>query len=221
MRLRPGIMFPLHHMVYILIIAAGFVIGWYRFRREKAIQPVVWLLGITFCSEMLCKVLAVTVRNNIPVYHLFLPVQLTLWGIFFHRNMRSGWRRTVLPVCLLLLVFAVLNTLLMQGWNTFPGNFTRLESIAVLFWSFCLFFEFLDLPARENILLKSTFVICVAAMWFNLVSYLFFELFNYYVSTPQLLKSVWKIHLFSNYTYYTLLLAAMFLKADRPAYEQP
>lgn len=213
-------MFPLHYLVYIAIVGAGFGTGWYRFRQERSIQPVVWLLGLTFCSELLCKVLAVTIRNNIPVYHVYHPVQLVLWGMFFYRNMQSGWKRTVIPVSVLLLLFSVVNTLWIQHLNTFPGNVTKLESIAVLFWSFCLFFEFLDLPARENIFRKSTFIICVAAMWFNLVSYLFFELFNYYASTRQLLLSIWNIHLFSNYTYYTLLLAAMFLKADsRPAYE--
>lgn len=219
MLLKAGIMLPLHYQIYILLIGAGFVTGWYRFRQERSIQPVVWLLGLTCCSEMLCKILALTIKHNLPVYHIYLPVQLTLWAVFFYRNMHSAWRRTVFPLWLLLFCFALLNSWKIQPLHTFPGNFTRLESIVFLFWSFCFFMELLDLPARENVFRKSTFIICVAVMWFNLVSYLFFELFNDYMSSPQLLRSIWKIHLFSNYTYYSLLLAAMFLKADTPAYE--
>ncbi len=213
-------MFPLHYLVYIAIIVLAFVTGWYRLRKQKTIQPVVWLLGITACSEVLCKVLALTIQNNIPVYHVYQPVQFTLWAVFFCRNMQSGWKKTVFPLWGLLFLFALLNTLFIQPVNTFPGNFTKLESVVVMFWSFCLFSEFLDLPARNNIFGSSNFMICVAVMWFNLVSYLFFGLFNNYVSNPQLIRSVWSIHLFSNYTYYSLLLTAMLLKAEAPAYEQ-
>jgi hypothetical protein len=212
-------MFPLHYVVYVLIVGIAFATGFYRLRRQRTIQPIVWLLGITACSEILCKVLALTIQNNIPVYHVYQPVQLTLWAVFFYRNMQSGWRKTVLPLWVALFLFSILNTLFIQPVNVFPGNLTKLESVVIMFWSFCLFSEFLDLPGQENIFLKSNFIICVAVMWFNLVSYLFFGLFNYYVSAPQLLHSVWSIHLFSNYTYYSLLLTAMLLKAYIPAHE--
>ncbi|WP_118973831.1 hypothetical protein [Taibaiella koreensis] len=212
-------MFPLHYVIYVVIIGAAFTTGLYRLRRQRTIQPVVWLLGITACSEILCKALALTIHNNIPVYHVYQPIQLTLWAVFFYRNMRSGWRKTVVPLWLLLFLFSILNTLVIQPVTVFPGNFTKLESVVVMFWSFCLFSELLDLPARENIFLKSSFIVCIAVMWFNLVSYLFFGLFNDYVSAPRMLRSVWGIHLFSNYTYYSLLWVAMLLKAETPAYE--
>jgi hypothetical protein len=218
--LTSRVIFPPHYTIYICIIGAGFIVGLYRFRRKRTVLPVVWLLGITCCSEVLSKILALTVHNNIAVYQVYHPIQFTLWAVFFHRNLQSKWKKTILPVWTILFLFAILNSLWIQGLHTFPGNFTKLEGVIILFWSFCLFFDFLDLPAKENVFRKSNFIICIAVMWFNLVSYLFFGLFNYYIANQELVRSIWKVHLFSNYTYYTLLLTAMFLNAeDQPAYE--
>jgi len=209
--------FPPHYVIYLCLIGAGFLAGLARYNQKKAVQPVIILLGLTFFSEFLSKVLACEIKNNSIVYHFYHPIQAALWGVFFYINMRSILRRTVIPLSILLLASSILNTIFLQNTDIFPGNFVKLECIVLLFWSFCLFFEFIDKPISDSIFNDSRFIICIAVIWFNLVSYLFFVLFNYYVTQPKPVFSIRGIHYFSNYTYYSLLLLAMFLKCNHRA----
>jgi hypothetical protein len=88
----------------------------------------------------------------------------------------------------------------------------------LLCWAFALFLEFMERPGDENIFSNSVFIICIAVIWFNLVSFLFFGLFNNYIARNQPDFSLRGVHYFSNYTYYSLLLFAMLL--NRPSSDE-
>ncbi len=208
---------PYHYLIYLGLILVGFLVGIVFHRSNKDIFPVIVLLGVTFSSEILSKYLAYTIQNNSPVYHVYHPLQILLWGVFFYRNSKHNWRVYIRASSVGLVTFSIINALFWQSFTTFPSNVIKFECILLLAWSFLLFFEFLDAPNNLNIFRNSSFLICIAVIWFNLVSYLFFGLFNYYISKPKPEFSIRTIHLFSNYTYYSILLVSMCIRPSKPS----
>lgn len=129
-------------------------------------------------------------------------------------------KKTIISLMLISLVYSIVNTLAWQDIMTFPGNYIKFECLLLLFWSFNLFIEFLDRPTKENVFNNSVYIICIAVIWFNLISYLFFELFNSYVERKIPTDSIRMVHYVSNYIYYGLLLFAMLIKNTPDLYEQ-
>lgn len=211
-------MFKLHYLVYLLIITIGFGAGVYNMR-DVRVRPVTVLLGLTVCSETLSNILAHLIRNNVCVYHFFNPIQAAVWGWFFYINSETRLKRTIIPLLTMLLLYAVFNTLFLQNLTHFPGNFIKFEGLFLLFGAFNLFIEFLDRPADENIFNNKVFIISICVIWFNLTSYLFFELFNFFVDHKIPTDSIRAVNYFASYTYYSLLAVAMFLK-DKKTNEQ-
>jgi len=200
-----------HQFIYLFIITVALIVSIPTWRKNAKHRPVVILLALTLCSETISRVLAFKVHNNNYVYHFFNPIQAIVWGWFFYINLEGRVKKTVVPLLVLLILFGVFNTIYLQGLTVFPANFLRFETVLLLFWSFALFTAFLDRPSREHIFSSSLFVACVAVMWFNLTSFLFFQLFNFYIAQHIPTDAIRNINYFSNYTYYSLLLVAMCL----------
>lgn len=199
------------YLIYLLIIAAGFTAGLLRFKESVSIRLITAILFISLCTEVASLVLAYTVRNNNIVYHIYHPIHLLLWALFFRVNLRHWAKRTVMPVLIALLIFASVNSLFFQGFDTLPDYFITFECIALLFWSAYLFIQFLDRPGHENIFSNSIFIICIALIWYNMVDFIFFNQYeNYSGSTPYSARAV---HYFANYTYYTLILIALSIRS--------
>jgi len=213
-------MFSLDYWFYLLIIAISLIVGLVRCRNNKKVWAIIFLLALTLCSEIVSVMLAYIIKNNCCVYHFFNPLQAIVWGCFFYVNIDGPAKKTVMPLLLLLLLYSILNTMLWQDMMTFPGNFIKFECLVLLFWSFSLFIEFLDRPSKEEVFGDSVYVICIAVIWFNLISYVFFELFNSYIEQNIATDSLRTIHHLSNYIYYSLLLIAMLLGNKPTVYEQ-
>jgi hypothetical protein len=212
-------MILLKFVVYLSIIATGSLIGIVNYKNNIRMRPVVFLLILTFISELMSFIFASTIRNNNVVYHFFNPIQAIVWGYFFYNNV-SGSIRSTIPVTLVfLVVFAAINTSCLQGFNVFPGYFVLVENVVLLFWSASLFLNFLDRPAIENIFYNPIFITCIAVIWFSLISYIFFGLFNFFVVSKKSTHAIRSILQFANYIYYTLLLIGMLLKEKSAKHE--
>jgi multisubunit Na+/H+ antiporter MnhG subunit len=204
--------FKPHYIFYLSLILAGFLAGLCRSKKGIATRAVTLILGVTLASEIISKILACTTHNNYAVYHFFQPVQALLWASFFYTTLQSSAKKTVLPLTAFMLMFTLVNSIFWQGLMKFPDKFTKLECLVLIFWSFCLFIEFLERPGKENIFKDRRFIICIAVLWFNLVSFPFFDFINLSIKKEVAGRWVDNVHYFSNYTYYTMLFLAMLLK---------
>ncbi len=205
-------MFKREFVIYLLIIAIGFVIGIIYYKRNRQLRPIVILLGVTLVSEIVSRVLAYQIRNSNPAYHFFTPIQILLWGVFFLMVIKNQKIKTAIFLfSATLVLFSMINTFFWQGLKIFPENVLRMETIFLIFCSICLFIEMLDRPSGENIFKNPFFIVAIGVLWFNLVSFIFFESHNFFLKNKIPAHSIRTIHYISNYVYYLIILAAILL----------
>ena len=204
---------------FFAILTMGVVTGLYYYRQKKNLRPVIILLAITLLAEIIAYFMGKYFRNAMPVAHFFNPVQLGIWAIFFYRVYEeSRVKKIVLWLTAGMLIFAVINSVFLQPLKTFPDNFLKLETTLFILWGGYLFMRRLDTPSHISIFKDPLFVIAVAILWFNLLSFSFF-LLQAYVGAEQLAFRLISIHLISNYIYYLLLSIAIALPQKQLQHE--
>ena len=214
-------MVKLNYIIYLLIITVGFICGIIFKWNTKSVRPVIFLLGITLVSESISKFLAITIHNNNYVYHFFHPIQLFVWGFFFYLNTKNIlFKRSLLMLTTIFIAGSFLNSIYLQALTVFPGNFIKFQTLILLLWSGNLFIEYLDRPAGQNIFTDPIFLTTIAVIWFNLVSFSFFDFFNIFLIKKIPTDSIRAVHYFSNYLYYSLIVVAMLVKNKQILREQ-
>ncbi len=194
---------------YLFIIAAGFFTGLLSFKKFSKLSPVTLLLLVTFISEIIARFCAIKFRNNMPVYHIFSPIQLSLVGLFFFKNLEKGFIKNILPfIITAAALFSIVNAVFIQGIKTYPSYFFNLESLIIILYSSVLFIQFLERPSSENIFKNPVFIADIAILWFYLFSFLYFLLYGYLTKMNISSMVLGKIHLISNYIYYLMLFIA-------------
>lgn len=214
-------MVQLNYIIYLLIITVGFICGIIFKWSTKSMRPVIILLGITLVSESISKFLAITIHNNNYVYHFFHPIQLFVWGFFFYMNTKNIiFKTSLLILTAIFIIGSFLNSLYLQELTVFPGNFIKFQTLILLLWSGNLFIEYLDKPTAQNIFTDPVFLTTIAVIWFNLVSFSFFDFFNIFLIKKIPTDSIRAVHYFSNYLYYSLIAVAMIVKSKQILREQ-
>jgi hypothetical protein len=197
--------------IYISIVAIGFILGVFRYQKaDKSIRPVIIYLGLVLFSELVNYWMAKYYRNNMPAFHLLIPIQFLVLGIFFYNNiMDKKIKKSILWTIGGMLLFALVNTIYLQPIKTLPENFMKPITLIYIFWAALLFMQQLDLPAKENIFKNPVFIVTVAVLWFNIISFMFFLLYGFINKYHLPTTYITYIHYFSNLVYYLLLLSAM------------
>jgi len=205
---------PLEYIIYLGIILAGFLIGVIYLKKNKKIKPIIILLAVTFVCECMSRVLAYQIRNSNPAYHFLNPLQSALWGVFFFNQFKTAYKKRVsLLMTTLLILFSFLNTIFFQDIFTFPDNILKIQSFILIALGFTLFFEKTEEISEINIFTDPVFLAIVALIWFNLISFIFFN-FHRFLIENLLSKTTFRlINYISNYVYYLTLLVAVVISA--------
>ncbi len=205
-------MFTVGFIIYLFIIATGFLLSLINYKKSKGIKPVAILLFITLVSEITGRLLAFYLKNSNPVYHFLNPIQTMLWGYFFNFHVNSTIKKSIIIFCsITLIILSIVDTIFITGLLKFPDTFLSIQSIVLICFGFSLFFEKLDEPASKNIFLDPVFIICLSVIWFYLISFLFFN-FHQFTLAKKISRSALKIiNYASNYIYYLLILYAISL----------
>lgn len=216
------IVFTLGFIIYLSIIATGSAISLIKYKKNDGIKPVAILLIITLLSEIISRVLAFYFENSNPTYHLLNPSQTILWCYFFSFHISSNIKKTIIiTLSILLVVYSIYDSVFSTGILKFPATFLSIQSIVLICFGFILFFEKLDEPAEKNIFQDPVFIICLAVIWFYLISFLFFNFHQFSLSKKVSRSTLKIINYASNYVYYLLLLFAVILNTffDKPQHQ--
>ncbi|RYF89565.1 MAG: hypothetical protein EOO03_05750 [Chitinophagaceae bacterium] len=209
-------------IVYLAIVALGFVIGLTFFTKAgNYLSAITIYLGAVLILELSGHFMAVLYKNNMPAFHISLPVYFVLLGLFFYQNMADDRVRKTIPFTIGgLVLFAVVNAIFFQSLNEFPTYVARCTTFIYIVWSAFLFAQYLDEASGENIFKNPVFMATTAILWFNIISMSFFLLYPFMTKYDLPSETVYNIHFFSNCVYYILLLLAIVfaktnLKNDR------
>lgn len=202
-----------YFIVYLAIIACGFLVGISFFRkRANKIWPLTLYLAVVFTLEILSHYMALIYQNNMPGFHFSIPVYFLIIGTFFYRTITDEKIKRSIPWTIgALILFSVVNAVFFQPLNSFPDNVSKGTSFFYIVWAAVLFVQHLDLSSEENIFKNPVFIIAIAILWFNIISLSFFLLYPFMTKHNLPSKSVYMIHYFSNYVYYLLLLLSIVL----------
>ncbi len=185
----------------------GYLIGCYGFKNNRVIHPIIYVLLLTFLNY---KLLENSDILTVTDFHFYNPIQLLLLGWFFHRNFENRALKSSVPYTLaVFMVFAIFNTIFLQGLNDYPSNFIIGETLLLIVWSTYLFIEKLDVPAHINVFKDPVFITSIAIICFNLFSFVFFLLLTYFQKHKiDQYSSITRLLYFANVIYYLLLIIA-------------
>ncbi len=200
-------------ILYLIIISIGFLAGISFFKKSSgSIRPIIIYLGLVLVLEISSHYMAVIYKNNMPGFHISIPLYFLVIGTFFYNNIVDEKIKKSIPWTVgALLLFAIVNAVFFQPMNSFPDNVSKVTSFFYIVWAALLFIQHLDNSSAENIFKNPVFVATIAIMWFNIISLSFFLLYPFMTKHNLPSTSVYNIHYFSNYVYYLLLLLSISL----------
>lgn len=203
----------IYFILYLVIIASGFALGVSFFKRSSSsVRPVIVYLGLVLALEISSYYMAVIYKNNMPGFHISMPIYFVVIGIFFYRNIVDERVKKTIPwTVAALLLFAIVNAIFFQPLKSFPDNVSKGTTFFYIVWAALLFIQHLDNSAAENIFKNPVFIATIAIMWFNTISLSFFLLYPFMTKHNLPTASVNIIHYFSNYVYYLLLVLSIYL----------
>lgn len=203
----------IYFILYLIIIGSGFAVGISFLKKSSgAIRPIIIYLGLVLVLEISSHYMAVIYKNNMPGFHISMPLYFMIIGIFFYNNIVDDRVRKSIPWTIAgLIIFAIVNAVFFQPINSFPDNVSKGTTFFYIAWAGFLFIQLLDNASSENIFKNPVFVAAIAMMWFNIISLSFFLLYPFMIRHKLPSYSVYNIHFFSNYVYYLLLLLSISL----------
>lgn len=200
--------------IYLGLILLGFIIGLFKYKQLSwQLKGVVLLLGFTFCSEVVGRILIKQIHNSNPVYHFYSPVEALLLGLILYNISRKALNQRIIVVVFgIVVLFSIVNSIFFQGWLSFNSNVDQIKMPLTVLAGIIVLME---LPIVKS--KRPDLVILIALLCFNTASFLFIISHNYLVSKGISTKSIGVIHYISNIIYYSLLLLSIVLYKKRYA----
>lgn len=202
-----------HFYIYLSIVfmAALSAVLFYR-TRNKTLLPVVIVLVCIFISSVIAFLAGKYLRQNTPVDHFINPVMLTCWGLFFSQVLEDPRVKKYIKWATIILIAVSIVNSFITGLFVSPWYVMQAATIFYLILGGLLLMQMLDMPSKENVFTNTFFLIALAVVWFNMISSLNFFLYDFVRVYKPAGQIIGKIHWYSNYIYYGILILAMFFQ---------
>jgi len=176
----------------------------------RTYQYLLLMLMSVLALEIASYFMAVIYRNNHPIYHLTVPVQIGVFGLIFRKTLFPKGRNsnyTFLIVCLILL--SLLNSLFLQDLSTAPSYGMLLLSFFVITSSLFQFKLMLTKPTHKKLTLRAIFWFCIASFLFYTLTFVSFGL--HAILLEDLPQFVFDFIMWFNLVLYFLYFVAIYL----------
>ena len=166
----------------------------------RVVMAVVLLLGISLYSRMkntkikvfipfLAYVLVVEVLGILKFmringsnhwwYNIHAPFQILFYLFFYYYTIQSAIiKKWVLWASVVFLLFAILNFLFLEGWNSFNTSTLRIGFLLIVCFCFLYFHELLNSKALLNPLKQPTFWLSTGIMVFHIGFFVYLSVFH-------------------------------------------
>lgn len=140
-------MWPYLFIIYLLLLAGVSLLG---LLKRKAIdtpaQLILYCIILTTISETTARILALTIKNNLFVYHIYTPIQFLFISLFFNYSIPSFKKRYLgIVIGISGIIFSIFNSIFLQNpFTTFNTYFLAVESFLIITMTLCYFYSFLD-----------------------------------------------------------------------------
>lgn len=182
---------------------------------DRAARMLAVLVCVTFCFELSALIAALVWGNNMPVYHVFSPVQLCLLIAYFSRLFQRHILRRLFPIFVsLIILLAVANTLWVQLWSGLNSYFLLFESVVIVAFCIYAFFVFFSASGELHLLSYPHFWIVSTLFAFWCLTFSYWGLFRYLsIYFPSFLYRIYLlVSVVNTITYFSF--AIIFLKGN-------
>jgi hypothetical protein len=192
---------------YLILIFLVFIIGLIKFKRVGIAYKILTLLiGVTFLSECISRVLIIKIHNSIPVYHFFSPVEFIGFScVYYYLIKNSNIRNAILCIMAVMLLGSVIDTLFFETLMVFPSKYLLVCEILYLLYSLLGFRQMLLSPVQTPLYKQSLFWLNTAFLIYTSTIFLSFGLHDYFIKHHVSTKTLNTLIYVVNIIFYSLL----------------
>lgn len=177
---------------YIYCICVCFVVSlslFFRVRQDhiplRVFPP---FLLLTLIAEVWGDYLWQSGRNNIPHYNFFSTFEIAFYLFFLAKKHRTkNIRKAIYILTPIYIVFAFLNIMYFQGYNTFHTISFSVGSLLIVLFSITYFLDLLRLPKSEDLITNPYFWICSGLLFFYICGFPLYGLVNLWADIAPIL----------------------------------
>lgn len=127
------------------IVIIPLLLSVYKFKSLNKVQvKLVYLLIAVLMVEIISNILWYKKINNLPVYHFFTAIQFLLIVNIYKEVLSQIFSKLFFIILSVgFIVFAIINTVFLQGLMTFNSNVTTVLGSLVIFFSLSYFYALL------------------------------------------------------------------------------
>lgn len=143
-------------LVFLFLVPSCVLGMLYRHRLSRPFRIVVVYLCFNLFIEIGARVLGYTIKNNLPLLHVYTFGELLLWSLFYREVLARStllvrYFKWITGAALLAIVF---NSLFIQGIFTFNSYAKTLAQLIIIFYAISYAFNFLlddshDTPEKK------------------------------------------------------------------------
>lgn len=168
-------------------------------KHSVPLRYIVYLLLATVLVEVAARVLIVYKQPNLPLLHIYTPLQFALIAWVYQLYLHKIYPRYLIPIVILIFsAYSLINSLFIQSIFTFNTYARAIENILLIILALSYFYKML----RE---LKVKYLEKHPMFWINSGVLIYFSgsLFififsNYILPSQSLSQFFWIIHAFLN-----------------------
>ncbi len=166
---------------YLIILLLTTIAAWRRYPiLNQAGKTIVWLVSLTLLSETVARICALTVHNNMFVYHIYNPLQFFLICMFFNYSVAQFRQRNIgIYIGVAGVIVGVLNTALLQPLLTFNSYYLLFEGLMIILLSLYSFYQILIKEDDYEIIKNPNFLFTALMLVFWSFSYVFWGMKDY------------------------------------------
>ena len=169
--------------LYLALLAVVFVIGILRFdRRSGPFKAITLLVGTTFLSEVLTRVLIGMTKNSSPVYHVYVIV-LYFFYAWIYRELSTDRRlkKVIAASTVVFLLFAIANTVFFQSPRQFPSNSFMIVCVPIVILSLLIYHQMFNYPSEQSLFRQPVFWLNTATLFFFTTIFFTLSFLNYFI----------------------------------------
>ncbi|MDB5285388.1 MAG: hypothetical protein JWR05_337 [Mucilaginibacter sp.] len=201
---------PVRFIIYAVFIWVIFLYGAVNFKKFAIpYKLLILLLGLTFVSELIGRVLIVRLHNSMPAYHIISVIEYTLITFIYSFFFTGSVKKLLLYLMIPVISFAIINTVFIQTILEFPTHFILLAQGIYLLYALIGFRQMLLFPIDKPLNKQSFFWLNTALLFFSTMLFLFFGLLNYINSHNYDVRPLYTFSYVINFLYYAFILIAL------------
>lgn len=160
--------------VYIALLIGVSIIAFIKKKQvDTSTRLIVILILATTLSEIIAHILLIRTTNNLVVYHIFTATEFLLLSAYFNSIVSFFKKKKIgLVIGIIGCLISIFNSIYIQPYNTtFNTNFLVIESIVLVTFCLCYFYDFLKTTHKTSKYITPQFwIACILLTFWSFTS---------------------------------------------------